>query len=135
MEFDNENQALVQKAVEASRKAYCPYSNYYVGAALKSKQGEVFLGCNVENSAFSSTICAERTALVKAVSEGHREFEKLAIVTKHGGIPCGSCRQMLYEFGSDLKVICADLEGSISRECELSDLLPNGFGPVKFESI
>lgn len=132
MDTSSENQTLVQKAIEASTKAYCPYSNYFVGAALKSKQGEIFLGCNVENSAFSSTICAERTALVKAVSEGHKEFEKIAIVTKHGGIPCGNCRQMLFEFGSELIVICADLEGNISRELNLSELLPIGFGPVKF---
>ena len=120
---------LVQSAISASRRAYIPYSNYAVGAALRTVGGEVFTGCNVESASYSPTICAERTALVKAVSEGHQDFAAIAVVTRDGGSPCGMCRQLLYEFSPGMQVILADLEGMVHHRLTLADLLPLGFGP------
>ena len=119
---------LVEKAKEAMQFSYSPYSHFKVGAALLSEDGRVFTGCNIENASFGGTNCAERTALFKAVSEGEREFEAIAIVTeKFLGWPCGICRQALYEFAPDLQVIvaCGD---QVDSAC-LRDLLPHGFGP------
>lgn len=120
---------LWQLAVTAAGHAYIPYSQYPVGAALRTPDGHIFTGCNVENAAFPSTICAERTALVKAVSEGHRQFDALVVVTRNGGFPCGTCRQMLFEFAPHLRVVTADLEGTVHGDCSLSELLVGGFGP------
>ena len=120
---------LVQSAISASRRAYIPYSGYAVGAALRTVGGEVFTGCNVESASYSPTICAERTALVKAVSEGHQDFAAIAVVTRDGGSPCGMCRQLLYEFSPGMQVILADLEGMVHHRLTLADLLPLGFGP------
>lgn len=124
-----DKQRLVETARAAAGNAYAPYSGYLVGAALRAADGTVYTGCNVENAAYPATICAERTALVKAVSEGQRTFDVIAVVTRNGGFPCGTCRQMLYEFAPDLLVIIADLDGHVLHEGTLSDLLPNGFGP------
>lgn len=124
---------LVQTAIEASRNAYAPYSGYHVGAALRAKDGTVYSGCNVENAAYSPTICAERTALAKAVSEGRRAFDTLVVTTNNGGFPCGVCRQVLYEFAPDLRVIIADMEGQIRHDLSLAELLPHGFGPHSLE--
>ncbi len=126
-------QSMIELAVAAARHAYIPYSHYPVGAALRATDGQVFTGCNVENAAFPATICAERTALVKAVSEGRREFDVLVVVTRNGGSPCGTCRQMLYEFAPALHVVIADLDGRIHTDLPLSDLLPRGFGPRGLE--
>ncbi|HEX2906443.1 MAG TPA: cytidine deaminase [Phototrophicaceae bacterium] len=133
MTTDKEVQRLVELAVKASQKAYAPYSHYPVGAALRAKDGTIYTGCNVENAAYPATICAERTALVKAVSEGQHEFDLLVVVTRTSGSPCGVCRQMLFEFAPDLPVIIGDLDGQIHAECRLSDLLPRGFGPQHLE--
>lgn len=122
-------QRLLESAIAASRNAYIPYSNYPVGAALRALDGTVYGGCNIENASFPVTICAERTALVKAVSEGQRQFDLLVVVTKNAGSPCGMCRQMLYEFAPDLRVILADLDGHIASDTHLRALLPDGFGP------
>jgi len=111
--------------------AYAPYSNYHVGAALLASSGKFYDGCNVENAAYGSSICAERTALVKAVSEGERQFEAVAVVTDNGGSPCGSCRQMLAEFGLDIKVFLLDGTGNISSETTLRELLPDAFTPER----
>jgi cytidine deaminase len=124
---------LVMEAINASQRAYAPYSQYVVGAALLSRAGTVYRGCNVESAAYPAGICAERTALVKAISEGEREFDTLAVVTRDGGSPCGLCRQMLYEFAPDLRVIIADLRGSIHHDLPLHDLLPLGFGPANLD--
>jgi len=124
---------LVRQAIEATRHAYIPYSHYPVGAALRAADGSVYTGCNVENASYPVTICAERTALVKAVSEGQRQFDLLAVATRNGGSPCGMCRQMLYEFAPDLRIVTADLDGRIHMDCRLSELLPNGFGPSNLE--
>ena len=109
-------------------KAYAPYSHFQVGAALLAKDGRVFTGCNVENATYGATICAERTAVTKAVSEGVREFEKIAIVASSGdyAAPCGICRQVLFEFMPEGKVVLwSELEGE--KEFALTELLPFGF--------
>ncbi|MGY4706804.1 cytidine deaminase [Candidatus Bipolaricaulota sp. J31] len=121
---------LVRRAVEARKRAYAPYSGFAVGAALLTADGRIFTGCNVENASYGLTVCAERTALFKAVSEGAREFEAIAIACGEGSCaPCGACRQVLYEFAPDLLVIMADATGEETREARLSELLPRGFGP------
>jgi len=128
---DNERQILFERAMGVRQWAYAPYSNYHVGAALLASSGKFYDGCNVENAAYGSSICAERTALVKAVSEGERQFEAVAVVTDNGGSPCGSCRQMLAEFGLDIKVFLLDGMGNISSETTLRDLLPDAFTPER----
>ncbi len=120
-------QQLIELAVAASKHAYNPYSDYAVGAALQARDGTIYGGCNVENAAYSPTICAERTALVKAISEGQRQFDAIAVVTKDGGSPCGTCRQMLYEFAPHLRVIIADFAGHVRFDGPLDELLPLGF--------
>lgn len=125
--------ALVDRAIAASRHAYAPYSHYPVGAALQSAGGEVFSGCNVENASYPVTVCAERTALVKAISEGQREFSALAVVTRNGGSPCGMCRQALYEFAPNMQVIIADMDGVIHHALPLYELLALGFGPTRLD--
>ena len=122
---------LVELAFSMLERSYSPYSGFAVGAALLCADGAVFTGCNVENAAYGSTICAERTALLKAVSEGCREdFLAIAIAGRGEDYcwPCGSCRQMLYEFAPDLRVLCARGDGAFV-ETKLSQLLPHGFGP------
>lgn len=123
-----DDRELIQLAREARKRAYAPYSNYLVGAALLTPSGQVFTGCNVENAAYPMTICAERTAIAKAVSEGQREFVAIAIATHNGGSPCGACRQVMREFAPELHVMLAD---DADRICHftLDQLLPESFGP------
>ncbi|MDD4565821.1 MAG: cytidine deaminase [Eubacteriales bacterium] len=118
---------LYKTAQQIIQNAYAPYSNFKVGAALLTKSGEVFTGVNVENSAYGATICAEQTALVKAASEGYREFDAIAVASSGGEVsPCGICRQFLFEFGDDIKVITGEDEDHI-KVTQIKDLLPNGF--------
>ena len=124
-----EQQSLIDLANEARRRAYVPYSNYPVGAALRTKTGRLFTGVNVENAAYPTTICAERVAVFKAVSEGEREFEVIAVVTDNGGSPCGSCRQVLAEFGLDTIVLIADGHGKLIKQTTVKELLPEAFTP------
>ncbi len=124
-----ERQALIDLANEARRRAYAPYSNYRVGAALRTKSGRIFTGVNVENAAYPDSICAERVAVFKAVSEGERDFEAVAVVTDNGGAPCGSCRQVLAEFGLDTVVLIADQDGRLTQETTVGGLLPGAFQP------
>ena len=121
-------QELCKKAVDMLDMAYVPYSHFPVGAALECSDGTVFTGCNVENAAYGSTICAERTAIVKAVSEGHREFIRIAIAGKSKDfcVPCGSCRQVMMEFSPEMEVICLNGAGE-SKTFALRELLPYGF--------
>lgn len=145
---------LIRAALAARRRAYAPYSHFWVGAAIEAEDGRIFSGCNVENAAYGAGICAERTALFKAVSEGAREFRAIAVVGGAEGLdvpgaegnretgpedglpltsPCGICRQALYEFGGDsLTVILAQSEEKW-REMKLGDLLALGFGPKNLE--
>ena len=117
---------LVAQATQAREHAYAPYSGYSVGAALLGKSGRVYTGCNVENAVYPLCTCAERVAVVKAVSKGEREFVALAVVTENGGAPCGSCRQTLREFGEDTVVLIADTSGAC-RETTVAELLPDSF--------
>ncbi|HZK88170.1 MAG TPA: cytidine deaminase [Anaerovoracaceae bacterium] len=122
-----ENKELYRRAVEAMKNSYAPFSKFTVGAALLTKDGKLFTGVNVENSSYGGTICAERTAYVKAVSEGYREFDRIAITCNEGAAwPCGLCRQFMYEFGSDLTVITGDDEENL-KMMTLQELLPKGF--------
>ena len=122
-------QNLIDLANEARKKAYSPYSNYPVGAALRAKSGKIYTGVNVENAAYPVSICAERVALFKAVSEGEREFDVISVVTDSGGSPCGSCRQVLAEFGLNIRVLLAGGDGKQTGEMIVSELLPKAFGP------
>ena len=122
-------QALIDLGNEVRQRAYVPYSNYRVGAALRGKSGRIYTGVNVENAAYPVTVCAERVAIFKAVSEGEREFDAISVVTDNGGSPCGSCRQVLAEFGLDIVVYIADGEGKLVQETTVRELLPGAFGP------
>jgi cytidine deaminase len=126
---DQERQFLIELANEARKRAYAPYSNYHVGAALRTKSGRIFTGVNVENAAYPTTMCAERVAVYKAVSEGEREFDVIAVVTANGGSPCGGCRQVLAEFGLDTIVLIGDAEGRLVKETTIAKLLPGAFTP------
>lgn len=122
---------LVSLAHSMLDRAYAPYSHFAVGAALRCKDGSVFTGCNVENAAYGQCICAERTALVKAVSEGHiHDWDTLAVISRGEEFcwPCGACRQMLYEFHPTLRILVARGDGQF-QETTLDQLIPHGFGP------
>lgn len=121
---------LIDLANEARKLAYAPYSNYPVGAALRTKTGRIYTGVNIENAAYPHTMCAERVAIFKAVSEGETEFEMIAVVTNNSGSPCGGCRQVLAEFGLDTIVLFADGDGNLKKELTVSELLPEAFTPA-----
>ncbi len=126
---NEQRQDLVQAAVHARKWAYAPYSDYPVGAAVRTASGRIYDGANVENAAYPTSMCAERVAVFKAVSEGEHSFEALAVVTRNGGSPCGACRQVLSEFGLDTVVLIADDAGEIIQETTVRELLPGAFGP------
>ncbi len=126
------SKTLIAKAVEAMESSYSPYSSFQVGAALLTKSGKVFTGCNIENASYSSTVCAERTAFFKAISEGEKEFAAIAVVGgKDGNIdsfcsPCGTCRQVMAEFcNKDFMIILFD--GKVAKAHTLEKLLPESF--------
>ncbi len=123
---DTPDAALIAAAQAARVHSYSPYSRYAVGAAVLTRSGQVFTGCNIENASYGATVCAERVALWKAVSEGEREFEAIAIVTANGGSPCGICRQVMAEFAPAMRVIIADTSGNV-RVTAVKDLLPDRF--------
>ena len=122
------NKELYEVALEMTAKSYAPFSKFRVGAALLTKDGKLYTGCNVENSSYGGTICAERTAFVKAVSEGDLEFEKIAIASSGGEAwPCGMCRQFMKEFCDDDFVIITGNDADSIRIYTLAELLPEGF--------
>ena len=124
-----DNKELIKKALEAKEKAYVPYSSYPEGAALITEDNEVYTGCNIEIASYSPTLCAERTAIFKAVSEGHLKVKTIAIVGDSSfTYPCGVCRQVIREFGKDAKIIIANNEDEY-KEYTLDELLPHSFGP------
>lgn len=124
---------LIKRALEAKEKAYAPYSKYHVGAAVFTESEKIFTGCNIENASYSSTVCAERTAIFKAVSEGEREIRAIAIVgDSEYTYPCGICRQVIREFGKDILIIIAKSENEY-KEYSLEKLLPYSFGPENLE--
>jgi cytidine deaminase len=120
---------LIKRALEARGKAYAPYSNYAVGAALLTRSGQIFHGVNVENAAYPMTICAERAAVSTAVSEGELTYTAIAIATENGGSPCGACRQVLSEFGLETLVLLVNGDGEVKLETTIGALLPKAFGP------
>ena len=124
----NSSQKLIALANNARKNAYAKYSGYKVGAALLGKSGKIYTGVNVENAVYPLTLCAERVAIFKAVSEGEREFEAISVVTDNGGSPCGSCRQVLAEFGMDMKIYIANGEEKLLKETTVAQLLPRAFG-------
>lgn len=125
---ETQRAALIEAAVTARESAYAPYSKFLVGAALLTKSGETFHGCNVENASYGLCFCAERTAIVKAVSEGQQDFVAFAVATAGGGTPCGACRQFIAEFcEGDTLVIVHDAVAKVSTEYTLEQLLPNAF--------
>ena len=120
---------LIRRALDAQEKAYVPYSKFRVGAAVLMEDGKVYSGCNIEISSYSPTICAERTAIFKAVSEGSTKIKTVAVVgDANPTFPCGVCRQVIREFGKDATVIIANNEDDY-KEYLLEELLPNSFGP------
>lgn len=132
-----EDKKLIELAYEARERAYTPYSGFQVGAALLAKSGKVYLGCNIENSSYTPTNCAERTAFFKAVSEGEREFDAIAVVGGPAGkrngetcAPCGVCRQVMREFcePKEFQILLEDGKGGILK-LKLEELLPLSFGP------
>jgi len=127
---DETYRKLLDLAREASKKSYCPYSEFPVGSAVLSKDGSIFSGCNVENASYGGTICAERTVLVKAISEGCREFAAMAVFCEkaHYAWPCGACRQFISEFGADIEIITEAADGAL-QILKISELLPHMFGP------
>jgi cytidine deaminase len=130
MKWDKTDQwtELFREAVEARENSYSPYSHYKVGAALLTQKGNIYKGCNIENAGYTPSVCAERTAIFKAVSEGERDFVAIAVATSNGGAPCGVCRQVIREFAPELIVIFGNLEGEY-QVLALADLLPHSFGP------
>ena len=127
-EQDARYEALIVAARSVREHAHAPYSNFRVGAAVRAKSGRIFTGCNVENATYGLTLCAERVAIFKAISEGERGFDAVAVVADTDSLtpPCGACRQILWEFGGDLEVVLANLKEETGRH-RLKDLLPLPF--------
>lgn len=121
-------QELIAAALTVRDRAYAPYSHYHVGAAVLAADGTVIVGCNVENAAYPSTICAERVALTAAVAQGQRDFVAIAVATENGGSPCGACRQVMAELGPNMTVYIADAQGNY-RTTTVRELLPDSFLP------
>ncbi len=126
MEKDSEE--LIEIAKQAREKASAPFSNFKVGAALVDKAGEIFTGCNIENASYGLTMCAERVAIFKAISEGAREFQKIIVVadTENLTPPCGACRQIIWEFCGDIEIILANLQGK-TETFKMKELFPRAF--------
>ena len=119
---------LVKAATEVRERAYAPYSNFKVGAAVRTKDGKIYTGCNVESASYGLTVCAERVAIWKAVSEGEKEFDQVAVVADTDELtpPCGVCRQIIWEFGGDIPITFANLKGD-TETVKMSELLPRAF--------
>ncbi len=132
---DEQRETLIQSALAVRHWAYVPYSHYPVGAAILTTSGKIYDGINVESAAFPTTMCAERVAIFKAVSEGERNFVAIAVVTDNAGTPCGGCRQVMAEFGLETIVIIADKEGNVRQETSVADLLPGAFTPKDLPSL
>jgi cytidine deaminase len=128
MELDQEKKKdLVKIANQVRKWSYAPYSHYTVGAAVLTESGRIYDGVNIENAAYPVTICAERVAIFKAISNGEKQFQAIAVVTDNGGMPCGSCRQVMAEFSPDMLVIVADENETITAEKTVAELLPGAF--------
>lgn len=132
MKAELDRERLIGQAAHARQLAYVPYSSYRVGAAVQTTSGRTFQGCNVENAAYPLSMCAERVAVFRAVCAGEREFEAIAVVTENGGAPCGSCRQVLREFGDKTLVLIAGSDLNY-REATVGELLPDSFSAADLE--
>jgi cytidine deaminase len=128
METDLRHQ-LINLALQARQWAYAPYSHYTVGAVVLTDSGKIYDGVNIENAAYPTGICAERVAIFKAVSEGERRFKTIVVATENGGSPCGSCRQVMAEFGLETEVLVVDATGKVTLETTVGSLLPGAFTP------
>jgi cytidine deaminase len=128
MVTDEQRMALIQAAMDIRERAYAPYSNYAVGAAILLADGRILTGVNVENASYGLSMCAERTAVFKAVSKGYQKILAIAVATDNAGSPCGACRQVLTEFAGDVPVYLVDAAGN-GRNTTLYTLLPDHFGP------
>jgi len=128
-----EYEALISTAKDARLNAHAPYSNFRVGAALRATSGRIFAGCNVENATYGLTVCAERVAIFKAISEGERGFDAIAVVTDADSLtpPCGACRQLIWEFCGDVPVVLSNLKGKIET-IRMGDLFPKPFDSSNF---
>jgi cytidine deaminase len=128
----NTEKELVKTAMNTRERAHAPYSNFKVGAAIQTKDGKIYSGCNIENATYGLTICAERTAIFKAISEGEKEFAEIAVIADTDELtpPCGACRQIIWEFCGDIPVILTNLQGK-SEIVQMSELFPRAFD-VKF---
>lgn len=125
-EIVNDRQKLISLAKRAMNNAYAPYSKFRVGSAILASSGKIYTGCNIENASSGLTVCAERVALFKAISEGEKQFKAIAIVaSKNPAYPCGACRQVLYEFSPSMSVTV--IEKNKTKTCSLKELLPEGF--------
>src|SRR5712692_5150753 len=124
----SEHETLIAAARQARENAHAPYSNFRVGAALRANSGRVYMGCNVENATYGLTVCAERVAIFKAISEGERGFDAIAVVTHTDVLtpPCGACRQIIWEFCGDIPVILCNLHGK-RESVQMCDLFPRAF--------
>jgi len=124
----SQRDALIAAATQARENAHAPFSNFRVGAALRAKSGRIYTGCNVENASYGLTCCAERVAIFKAISEGERGFDAIAVVTDTDSLtpPCGACRQIIWEFCGDVPVILANTKGDVEEESS-AKLLPRAF--------
>lgn len=130
-----QKKTLIEKAVAILPNSYAPYSKYPVGAAVLTSSGKVYQGVNIENAAYPSSICAERSAIFNAVSDGERHLIGIAVATRNAGSPCGACRQVMREFGGkDLPVLIVNEQGELVEETSLLELLPRSFGPEDLES-
>ncbi len=126
--MNEESKELIESAKQVREKAFAPFSNFRVGAAVKTKSGKIFTGCNIESASYGLTVCAERVAIWKAVSEGEKEFTNIAVVadTKELTPPCGTCRQIIWEFCGDVPVTFANLKGNVET-VQMKNLLPRAF--------
>ena len=120
------NKELIQKAIEMRKRAYAPYSNYRVGAAVETITGEIIGGCNVESSSYGLTCCAERVALFRAISEGYDKFKSFAVSTENGGMPCGACRQVIWDICKEIEIHICNNEERL-KTINSSELLPDAF--------
>jgi cytidine deaminase len=131
----SQKKKLIEKAVAILPNSYAPYSKYPVGAAVLTASGKVYQGVNIENAAYPSSICAERSAIFNAVSDGERHLVGIAVATRNAGSPCGACRQVMREFGGkELPVLIVNELGELVEETSLLELLPRSFGPEDLQS-
>lgn len=124
-------QKLVEASLQARKRAYAPYSHYFVGAALLSESGKIYEGLNIENASYGATVCAERVAIFNAVSAGEKKFVAMAVAGEQGGPPCGLCRQVLSEFGLDIVLLLVNKDGNLVAETTVAEVFPGAFTPDK----